>query len=194
MANDTTITVRGWVGSEPRLYAGSHDDDDNRASVSTAVMSLGVTPRLFNRRTNRFEDGQTAWYSIRCFGPLAQNVARSVHKGAPVLVRGRLNTRTYIDKNDVQRVSQVIYADSVAIDLNSSIATYTKSRPGYVLNRGDERDRMWEHPSMQESTSRGETTDDAYSDASGTTRAPADDSTEGTNDVTIDPAGVLAAV
>ena len=136
MVNDTVVTVRGWVGAEPRLYANTDAASGNDISVSSATFSLGVTPRNWNRRENRFMDGPTSWYSIRCYGALAQNVHQSVHKGAPLLVRGRIGTRQYTDKQGVSRTLQVVFADSVAIDLNNVVANYHK--PSVVARPSNE--------------------------------------------------------
>ncbi len=126
MANDTIIAVRGWAGSDPTMYRHRDSETGKDTQISSAMVSVGVTARNYNRHTNKFEDGQTTWYSVRCFGALAHNVGISVHKGAPLLIRGRFMAKHYTDKDGIERTSQQIIADSVAIDLNNMVATYAK--------------------------------------------------------------------
>lgn len=128
MANDTSITVRGWAGAKPTLYINSQTQGQKISKISTTVLNVGVTPRNYNRQTGDFQDGDTTWYSVRCYGALARNVAISIQKGTPVLVRGKLTTRSYQDKTGVDRQAQVIIADSLAIDLNYGVANYVKAR------------------------------------------------------------------
>lgn len=128
MANDTSITVRGWAGAKPTLYINSQTQGQKISKISTTVLNVGVTPRNYNRQTGDFQDGDTTWYSVRCYGALARNVAISVQKGTPVLVRGKLTTRSYQDKTGADRQAQVIIADSLAIDLNYGVANYVKAR------------------------------------------------------------------
>lgn len=128
MANDTSITVRGWAGAKPTLYINSQTQGQKISKISTTVLNVGVTPRNYNRQTGDFQDGDTTWYSVRCYGALARNVAISIQKGTPVLVRGKLTTRSYQDKTGADRQAQVIIADSLAIDLNYGVANYVKAR------------------------------------------------------------------
>lgn len=126
MVNDTIIAVRGWAGSDPTMYRHRDAETGKDTQISSATVSVGVTARSYSRHSNKFEDGETTWYSVRCFGTLAHNVGISVRKGAPLLIRGRFTARHYTDKDGIERTSQQIIADSVAIDLNNMVATYAK--------------------------------------------------------------------
>ncbi len=128
MANDTSITVRGWAGGDPTLYINSKGNGADNSKLSTTIVNVGVTPRIFKRDLGEFINGDTAWYSVRCYGSLAQNVAVSVKKGMPVLVRGRLTNKVYTDKNQTSRSSQVILADSLGVDLNMGTVNYEKNK------------------------------------------------------------------
>lgn len=130
MANDTVVSVRGWAGCDPTIYKNENPDSGEDLQISSTVFTLGVTPRTYNKRSHTYENGATTWYSIRCYGALAVNVGKSVHRGAPLLVRGRLVTRSFTDKQGVSRSVQQIVADSVAIDLNFMVATYEKVASG----------------------------------------------------------------
>lgn len=121
MSNETYVTVRGYVGSVPTIFGS----DPQR---STVVMRVGVTARRFNREVQEFTNGETAWYSVRCYGTLGQHVVRSVHRGTPVLVRGRLVPRMWADKDGVQRTEFNILADAVGIELSTGVAHFIHAR------------------------------------------------------------------
>mgnify|MGYP002737251623 CR=1 FL=1 len=122
--NDTHVTIRGWIGGEPKLFdKRSAGENPNRA---TTIFRVGVTPRYFNRFENQYTDGATTWYSVRCYGALAKNAAMSLSKGMPVMVRGRLTTRLWMDKSGNQNSELAIIADSVGVELSNGIVDYTK--------------------------------------------------------------------
>ena len=123
MSNETYLTVRGYAGADPTLFS-------NGASGRTAVLRVGVTARTRNRETGKYEDGRTAWYSVRCYGDLGENVALTIRKGAPVLVRGKLVQRRWEGNDRVERTDLVIVADSLGLELTTVAANYAKSRRG----------------------------------------------------------------
>lgn len=125
MTNETTITIRGWAGSKPKMYVNS--SDDGTVKQATTIFNVGVTPRSFNKREGVYQDGRTMWYSVRCYGNLARNVSLSIGKGYPVLVRGRLLNHFFTGKSGEERNSAVIMADSIGIELNSGTASYAKT-------------------------------------------------------------------
>ncbi len=121
MSNETYVTVRGYVGSVPTMFGAE-------PQRSTVVIRVGVTARRFNRETEEYTNGETAWYSVRCFGTLGQHVARSVQRGTPVLVRGRLVPRLWVDKDGVQRTEFNILADAVGIELSTGVGHFIHAR------------------------------------------------------------------
>ncbi len=121
MSNETYITVRGYVGSVPAIFGS----DPQRCTV---VIRVGVTARRFNREAEEYTNGETAWYSVRCYGTLGQHVVKSIHRGTPVLVRGRLVPRIWADKDGVQRTEFNILADAVGIELSTGIAHFVHAR------------------------------------------------------------------
>ena len=82
MSNDTTMTIRGFVGSIPNLRQAA-------SGVFVTSFRVGTTP---SRRTKSGEwvDEETMWFTVTVFRDLAKRVSSSVRKGMPVLVRGNL--------------------------------------------------------------------------------------------------------
>ncbi|MFP7697045.1 single-stranded DNA-binding protein [Trueperella sp. LYQ143] len=125
--NETTITIRGWVGATPRLYNNnSHSEHPSGGSGTTTVFRVGVTPRRYSRARDSYQDGHTAWYSVRCYGALARHAATSLHTGMPVLIRGQLNVRPYTDSAGIERNELLVLADSIGVELATGTVQFAK--------------------------------------------------------------------
>ena len=115
---DTDITVVGRVASPPRL---------SRLDSGSSVVNFRIasTSRRFDRNSQEWVDGDTFWSDVECWGDLGGNVVRSVSKGDPVVVVGRLWTRDYESQNGRGSTSQ-IRADAVGPDLRWGWAEYSR--------------------------------------------------------------------
>jgi single-strand DNA-binding protein len=112
MSQDNQITVRGYVTAEPRLWQTA------KAHSSVASVRVGSTPRRLNRETGEWEDGETSYYTIKCWRRLAENVHGSLRKGDMIIVRGKVYTRTWLDDQQHPRTEVEIEADSIGHDLS----------------------------------------------------------------------------
>jgi len=118
MSNDTIVTVQGWLAADPSVrVAGGH---------TVANFRIGCTPRRFHRGRQEWVDGETQWYSVSAWRTLAANCERSLHRGDPVVVQGRLQHRTYLNRNGVEVVALEIEALTVGHDLNRGVANFSK--------------------------------------------------------------------
>lgn len=117
--SDSTITVRGWLGADVTLR--------QVGDASVASFRLACTPRRFNRRTESWSDGLTQWYTVSAWRGLADNCATSLRRGDPVVVHGRLETRTYVNNNGVEVLSFEIDAVHVGHDLSRGTTVFTRS-------------------------------------------------------------------
>lgn len=118
MLNDTMVTLQGHVGGTVNL----------RQAGDSLVANLRVacTPRRLQRRTNEWVDGETQWYSVSAWRQLGEHCARSLTSGDPVLVHGRLTTRTYRNKDGVEVTALEIEALLIGHDLSRGISVFHK--------------------------------------------------------------------
>jgi single-strand DNA-binding protein len=116
--NDTTITLRGNVGSDVALR--------DAGDAQVANFRVGSTPRVLNRTTGEWSDGVTQWYTVNAWRRLALNVKRSVCKGDPVIVHGRLTVKEWADKDGVLRTSLEVEAESVGHDLLRGTSAFVR--------------------------------------------------------------------
>lgn len=133
--NDSTITLQGYVGTEPVLRKpGGH---------SVANFRLACTPRRLNRSTGEWADAPTQWYSVSAWRQLGENVAGSLHQGDAVVVHGRLMARSYINKDGFEVNTFDVEAQFVGHDLNRGRSMVMKNPPSRQADerRPDPQDR-----------------------------------------------------
>jgi single-strand DNA-binding protein len=111
MSQTNYITLSGYVTAEPKLVKTS-------TGIPRARIRVGSTPRRLDRQTGEWSDGETSYYNVICWRKLADNVANCLRKGDMILVRGRIQTRTWVDDQQRTRVEIEIDADSVGHDMS----------------------------------------------------------------------------
>ncbi len=120
MINETQVFLAGYVAREPRFRMTTR-------GISSASMRVACTPRWVDRETGEWTDGETSFVTVLCWRTLADNVAKCLHKGEPVLVKGRLHVRRY-EKDGVPRLAVEIEATSVGHDLARGVASFQRPR------------------------------------------------------------------
>jgi single-strand DNA-binding protein len=82
-----------------------------------ASFRIACTERRVDRATGAWGDGETFYIGVTCWRELAENVASSLGVGDPIIVRGRIYTSTYDDRDGKRTSVQEIDADAVGPDL-----------------------------------------------------------------------------
>lgn len=93
---------------------------------SVASFRLITQERRYDKETNLWLDGDRMFFSVSCWGWTAANVHRSLTKGDPVVVSGRLSIREYESASGEQRVSLDLNARAVGPDLSACSAVVTR--------------------------------------------------------------------
>lgn len=116
--NENVVTLYGHVGTAIELREGT--------SVPWAMFRVGSTPRWYDSNSRSWKDHETTWMTVKVFRALAQNVAESLKVGDPVVVIGRLRTKSWTTKEGEARQSEVVEASAVSHDLNRGITRYAR--------------------------------------------------------------------
>ena len=87
-------TLLGYAGKHPEMRKLPSGDD-------VAQFSLATTERF--RRKDDTVGESTEWHAVVAFGAAAEAVRKLVRKGDPVLVEGRISTRSWTDRKGVER-------------------------------------------------------------------------------------------
>ncbi len=131
MSQGGYVTLTGFVAREPTLR-------EIKPGLFVGDVRVGTTPRYLDRSTGEWRDGETSYYTVNCWRRLAAHVRGSLHKGDPVLVRGRFNSRTYEDKQGRIRTEIEITADTIGHDLSRGTANYMRPDRPRPANTGGE--------------------------------------------------------
>lgn len=119
MANETIVTVQGWVAGIPMVR--------EVGGVPVINFRIGCTPRHFHRASNSWVDGPTQWYGVSAWRRLATHGGSSLKQGDAVVVHGRLNHRTYVNKSEVEVLTMEIEAFTIGHDLTRGTSAFTKA-------------------------------------------------------------------
>jgi single-strand DNA-binding protein len=88
MAGETVITVVGNLTDDPELRF-------TPSGAAVANFTVASTPRIFDRQTNEWKDGDALFLRCSIWRQAAENVAESLGRGTRVIVQGRLKQRSY---------------------------------------------------------------------------------------------------
>jgi single-strand DNA-binding protein len=114
----TFVTVVGNVTDEPRV----HLTDDGNMVVN---FRLACTERRRLPETDTWVDGKKLFVAVSCWRGFAENVAKSVHKGQPLMVHGRMFTHEYERDGQLRAVIE-IEAVAIGHDLSRGRSEFTK--------------------------------------------------------------------
>jgi single-strand DNA-binding protein len=123
MAGETVITVVGNLVDDPELRF-------TPSGVAVAKFRIASTPRVFDKQTNEWKDGDALFLTCSVWRQAAENVAESLAKGVRVIVQGRLKQRSYEDREQVKRTVYEIDVDEVGPTLARATAKVEKNPAG----------------------------------------------------------------
>jgi single-strand DNA-binding protein len=110
------------------------DDPELRftsSGVAVANFTVASTPRMFDKQTNEWKDGDALFLRCSIWRQAAENVAESLQKGARVVVQGRLKQRSYETREGEKRTVYELDVEEVGPSLRYATAKVTKaSRSG----------------------------------------------------------------
>ncbi|GAB3696223.1 single-stranded DNA-binding protein [Corynebacterium nasicanis] len=117
---DTPITVVGNVVADPELRF-------TPSGAAVANFRVASTPRVYNRDTGQYEDGEALFLTCNVWRQAAENVAESLSKGMRVIVSGRLKQRSYQTKEGENRTVMEIEVDEVGPSLKFASAQINRN-------------------------------------------------------------------
>ena len=121
--NDTLITFQGNVGGDVEVRQAGESP--------VARFRVACTPRRYVRKDDAWVDDDTQWYTVSAWRALAEHCGRSLRRGDPVFVQGRLRASTWTNSGGVVMTTYDVEAVVVGHDLNRGTASFTRTqRPG----------------------------------------------------------------
>ena len=124
MAGDTVITVIGNITGDPELRF-------TPSGAAVANFTVASTPRIFDRQSNEWKDGDALFMRCSIWREAAENVAESLTRGSRVIVQGRLKQRSYETREGEKRTVVELEVDEIGPSLKYATAKVNKaSRSG----------------------------------------------------------------
>jgi len=111
---DNNVTITGNVTRDPELRF-------TPTGQATATFGIAVN-RTWTDRQSQERKESTSFFDVVAWGPLAENAATSLTKGARVVVTGRLDQRSWESAEGDKRSKVEITADDLAPSLRWATA------------------------------------------------------------------------
>ncbi|MDQ2638179.1 MAG: single-stranded DNA-binding protein [Actinomycetota bacterium] len=120
MAGDTIITVVGNLTADPELRF-------TPSGAAVANFTVASTPRIYDRQSGEWRDGEALFLRCNIWREAAENVAESLTRGSRVIVQGRLKQRSFETREGEKRTVFEIDVDEVGPSLRNATAKVTKT-------------------------------------------------------------------
>ncbi|MBE1877932.1 single-stranded DNA-binding protein [Myceligenerans pegani] len=121
MAGETVITVVGNLTGDPELRF-------TPSGAAVANFTIASTPRIFDRQSNEWKDGETLFMRCSLWREAAENVAESLTKGVRVIAQGRLVQRSYETREGEKRTVVELQVDEIGPSLRRATAKVTRAQ------------------------------------------------------------------
>jgi len=105
-----TLTISGNVTNDPELTI---------TQSGAGRLSFGVAVNYGYTDAQGEKQEKTSFFNVTAWRYLAENSARTLEKGIGVVVTGRLEQRSYEDKEGVKRSAVELIADEIGIATRS---------------------------------------------------------------------------
>ena len=123
MAGDTVITVVGNLTADPELRF-------TPSGAAVANFTVASTPRIFDRQTGEWRDGEALFLRCNIWREAAENVADTLTRGTRVIVQGRLKQRSFETREGEKRTVVELEVDEIGPSLRYATAKVNKVSRG----------------------------------------------------------------
>lgn len=123
MARETVITIVGNLTADPELRT-------TRNGGTVANFSIAATPRVFDKQSNQWIDGDALFLRCSAWRDLATHCAQSLAKGMRVIAQGRLQQRSYQAQDGSNRTVIELQVDEIGPSLRYATAQVQKMQSG----------------------------------------------------------------
>lgn len=122
MASLNKIMLIGNLGKDPEVRA-------TPSGQMVANFSIATTEKWKGKDSGQWEE-KTEWHNIVVWGKLAELCREYLHKGRPVYIEGKLQTRSWDDKEGKKRYTTEVLAQTIQfLGARSDSASAPAGRP-----------------------------------------------------------------
>ncbi len=105
--------------------------------MAVTAFTVASTPRMFDRQSGEWKDGDTLFLRCSAWRNLAEHVTETLTRGTRVIVTGRLRQRDYENREGNKRTSYEIDVDEVGPSLRYATAKVVKATRQHAPHRAD---------------------------------------------------------
>jgi single-strand DNA-binding protein len=114
---DNTVTLVGNITRDPELRF---------TPSGQAIATFGIAVNRRFQRNGQWEE-QTSFFNVTAWGQMGENASNSLHKGARVVVNGRLEQRSWETQEGDKRSVVEVVADEIGPSLRWATVEITKN-------------------------------------------------------------------
>ncbi|MFF7371957.1 single-stranded DNA-binding protein [Streptomyces tricolor] len=127
---ETPITLVGNLTDDPELKFTA-------SGTALARFTIAVTPRTFDRASNQWKDGTTAFYRCAAWRTLAEHVAESLAKGSRVVAMGRMRQHDWTNDQGEKRSMLAVEIDDIGASVRFTTVQISSKRTDSGAPSGD---------------------------------------------------------
>jgi single-strand DNA-binding protein len=128
MSGEATVTLVGNLTADPELRVTPSGDP-------IASFTVASTPRVLDRTSGQWNDGDTLYLRCSAWRQLAENVAESLSTGTRVWVQGRLKQRSFETREGDKRTVLELDVDEIGPSLKFATTTVYRAERGTNATR-----------------------------------------------------------
>jgi len=113
--NEAHVSLAGYVAGEPSYQKVG------QSQIPKLTLRVSWTNRRRDSATGEWVDGNRSFVNVICWRQLAENVSTCLRRGDPVVVRGRLDVRSFTGRDGQRRTVVDVDASAVGPDLNRGV-------------------------------------------------------------------------
>ncbi|MEU3491573.1 single-stranded DNA-binding protein [Streptomyces massasporeus] len=127
---ETPVTLVGNLTDEPELKF-------TESGTALAKFTIAVTPRTFDRTSNQWKDGTTAFYRCAAWRTLAEHVAESFQKGSRVVAAGRMRQHDWTNDQGEKRSMLAVEVDDIGASVRFTTVQINGKHTTSATQSGD---------------------------------------------------------
>lgn len=118
--NETTITIRGRLTSDPELRF-------TPSGAAVANLTIASNARTIDKATNEWRDEPATFWRASAWRDMAEHIAESLTKGTAVVAFGVVKSREWQTKEGEKRTSLELDLEAIGPDLRWATARAVKA-------------------------------------------------------------------
>lgn len=119
--NDTILNITGNLTSDPELRFTQN-------GLAVANFTIASTPRVFDKQTKEYKDGEALFMRCSIWREQAEQVAQSLSKGMRVIAQGQLKQRSYETTAGEKRTVVELDVHDIGPSLKYATAQVTRTQ------------------------------------------------------------------